>query len=258
MASALITSAIQSGAPLYNAGQKSRCAEIYTAVATRLLTEAALAAQLNITASTLLRNALQSPASDPDARAWQLRQALDSQLAATHPTISQQLLELPPDANPTVSKLARSADGSKEESDAVYRARLSPAQYAVLRQKRTEPRHGVKRENGGFDDVFDAGTYCCGACGTAVYTSDMKYNCGCGWPGFWTNIDGAVRSVPDSDGKRNELVCNACNSHLGHVFIGEKHGYPTDERHCINSCSLSFLPEGATVAQPCSYYGPIN
>lgn len=182
---------------------------------------------------------------------------LQSIVLAAEAAACQSTLALPAGANPSVSNLARRADGSKEESDEAYRSRLSNAQYAVLRKKRTEPRHGVKCQNGGFDDVFDDGRYYCGACSALLYTSDMKYDCGCGWPGFWTNADGAVRSMPDADGRRNELVCNACNSHLGHVFIGEKHGYPTDERHCINSCSLAFAPEGSDVAHACSYSGDI-
>ena len=56
-------------------------------------------------------------------------------------------------------------------------------------------------------EVFDKGTYQCAACGTPLYTSEMKFDCGCGWPGFWTNIDGAVRAVPDADGMRVEIVC---------------------------------------------------
>merc|ERR1712216_957769 len=87
------------------------------------------------------------------------------QIPAKAVAAAAQKLELPRGANPTVSKLARFANGSKEESDAAYRARLTRAQYAVLRQKRTEPPNGVKRANGGFEDVFDAGLYSCGACG---------------------------------------------------------------------------------------------
>jgi peptide-methionine (R)-S-oxide reductase len=162
-----------------------------------------------------------------------------------------------PSAAQPITKLARTIDGSKEEADEKYRSRLSSASFQVLREKATEPRHSVKRTNGGFDDVFDDGVYACLACRTPLYTSDMKYDCGCGWPGFWTNIDGSVRAVQDSDGRRHELVCNACNSHLGHVFFGEGHGHPTDERHCVNSCSLTFLPQGSTQWQDCTYVGRV-
>merc|ERR1719401_384579 len=156
-----------------------------------------------------------------------------------------------PAAAKSVSKLARKIDGSKEEADEQYRSRLSAASFQVLREKATEPRHSTKRAAGGFDDVFDDGVYACLACRTPLYTPDMKYDCGCGWPGFWTNIDGTVRAVRDADGRRHEVVCNACNSHLGHVFFGEGHGHPTDERHCVNSCSLTFLPRGAAQWQDC-------
>jgi peptide-methionine (R)-S-oxide reductase len=75
----------------------------------------------------------------------------------------------------------------------------------------------------------------------------MKFNCGCGWPGFYTNIPGAVYEDADSDGSgRREVMCAACCGHLGHVFRGENFGNPLpNERHCVNSGSLKFLDDAS-------------
>jgi peptide-methionine (R)-S-oxide reductase len=119
---------------------------------------------------------------------------------------------------------------------------LTKSQYYVLREKGTDPRH-LTVAKGGYDDLYDKGTYSCAACGVALYTSAMKFDCGCGWPGFWTNISKTVREEPDKDGLRVEIVCNACNSHLGHVFRNEGFKNPEpNERHCVNSTSLKFTP----------------
>jgi len=150
--------------------------------------------------------------------------------------------------------------------DSVWRERLTENQYSVLRKKATEPRHATKKPNG-FDDLFDPGVYLCGSClaagaQTPVYTSKMKFNCGCGWPGFWTNVAGCVYEQRDNDLERCEILCARCDGHLGHVFRGEKvsakFGHPTDERHCVNSMSLVFAPaDGSEIVVP-SYSGPVH
>ena len=127
-------------------------------------------------------------------------------------------------------------DGSKDLGDAVWKSRLTPTQYAVLRNKGTDPPH-----RGEYDSLYDEGEYFCAGCDTLLYTSDMKFDCGCGWPGFWTNVPKAVREEPDADGSRVEILCNACNGHLGHVFRGEGFPNPLNERHCVNSTSLRFV-----------------
>eukprot|EP00796_Vickermania_ingenoplastis_P004640 gene4640-3343_t len=119
--------------------------------------------------------------------------------------------------------------GSKDVPDAQWRERLSPAAFRVLRLKATDP------VGGPLDDCFEPGEYRCAGCETPLYTSKMKFACGCGWPGFWDCLPGVVREVPDADGRRVEIVCHACNSHLGHIFRGE--GFqnpPPNERHCVN------------------------
>lgn len=130
------------------------------------------------------------------------------------------------------------ADGSKDIGDAAWRERLTSQQFHVLRERGTETRFGP------YYDHFEPGTYSCAACGSLLYTSEMKFRCTCGWPAFWDCVPSAVRERPDSDGLRTEIVCNACNGHLGHVFRGEGFSNPPpNERHCVNSISLSFKPK---------------
>eukprot|EP00439_Symbiodinium_sp_Y106_P073203 s1751_g13.t1 len=119
----------------------------------------------------------------------------------------------------------------------------------VLRNKATEPGHRIKFPQG-FDDHKDSGVYLCSGCYFAgqqvpLYTSSMKFDCGCGWPGFWTNVKDEVYEQRDADGRRCEILCSKCDGHLGHGF-----GYCTDERHCVNSLSLVFLPAKGGEAVP--------
>jgi peptide-methionine (R)-S-oxide reductase len=142
------------------------------------------------------------------------------------------------------TNLAKNPNSKKTKSDEEWRKVLNGTQFKVLRQKATDPR-GITRAKGGWDDHYEKGTYICQACSTQLYTSDMKFDCGCGWPGFWTNTKDAVYESRDADGRRCEILCASCDSHLGHVFRGEGYSNPApNERHCVNSSCLAFVPEG--------------
>ena len=117
------------------------------------------------------------------------------------------------------------------------KAKLTPEQYDVLVEKGTEAPF-----SGEYDSMFDRGSYSCAACGTELFDSETKFDAHCGWPSFYDAKKGAVEfHNDDSLGmSRVEVTCANCGGHLGHVFDGEGHATPTDQRYCINSVSLKF------------------
>lgn len=92
---------------------------------------------------------------------------------------------------------------------------------------------------GKYNDFYEEGIFTCKKCNAALYKSEDKFKSGCGWPSFDDEIQGAVKRVPDRDGRRVEIVCASCGGHLGHVFEGERLT-SKDTRHCVNSISLNF------------------
>lgn len=141
--------------------------------------------------------------------------------------MSRQPTELPP------AKVALSDDE--------WRQKLSPEEFAVLRQAGTE-RPGV----GEYVDTHTEGAYNCRACGAELFRSTEKFDSHCGWPSFFdpSQSDAVILRPDDSHGMRRvEVLCSSCHSHLGHVFTGEGYPTPTDQRYCINSISLTLVPK---------------
>jgi peptide-methionine (R)-S-oxide reductase len=125
----------------------------------------------------------------------------------------------------------------KDEDYASTFNKLTPEEERVIVHKATEP-----PGSGEYNKFFKKGIYRCRRCNTVLFRSDAKFDSGCGWPSFDEALPGAVKEIPDADGRRVEIVCSACGAHLGHVFRGE-HRTPKDTRMCVNSISIDFKPE---------------
>ncbi len=124
----------------------------------------------------------------------------------------------------------------KSKTDDYWREKLTPEQYRILVEKGTE-----RPFTGPFLENKDKGVYECAACGNALFSSDTKYDSGCGWPSFFEplNSDAIDEHRDTSHGMiRTEITCKNCGGHLGHVFPdGPK---PTGIRYCINGGALGF------------------
>jgi peptide-methionine (R)-S-oxide reductase len=121
-------------------------------------------------------------------------------------------------------------------TDEQWRARLTAAEYQVLRKGGTE-----RAFTGEYWDDHTEGVYSCRACDAVLFRSTEKFDSHCGWPSFWAPMAGdRVEYIEDTTlgMRRVEVRCAACGSHLGHVFEGEGYDTPTDQRFCINSISI--------------------
>jgi peptide methionine sulfoxide reductase msrA/msrB len=124
------------------------------------------------------------------------------------------------------------------KSDGQWKETLTPEEYRVLRQSGTE-----RPFTGEYNGFFEKGTYVCAACGAPLFSSEMKYEHGTGWPSFKAPLDERrieLRNDYSLLMKRTEVRCAACGSHLGHVF--DDGPAPTRKHYCINSTALDFKP----------------
>ncbi len=123
------------------------------------------------------------------------------------------------------------------KTDEQWRAELGDFSYSVLREKATE-----RPFTSEFEKFWEPGVYVCKGCGFELFTSETKFDAGCGWPSFYQSIDKKnVKEILDlSHGMtRVEVVCSNCGGHLGHVF-NDGYDQPTGLRYCINGASLGF------------------
>jgi peptide-methionine (R)-S-oxide reductase len=129
------------------------------------------------------------------------------------------------------------SDPRTPDADRDWKNTLTPAQYRVLREEGTE-----RPFSSPLNDEKRPGTYVCAGCGQPLFTAEMKFDSGTGWPSFYTCIEGALETKLDRKlfVTRTEYHCAGCGGHQGHVF--EDGPEPTGQRWCNNGAALRFLP----------------
>lgn len=123
------------------------------------------------------------------------------------------------------------------KTDAEWKKILTPEQYRILRRSGTE-----RAFSSPLNDEKRAGTYVCTGCELPLFTSDMKFDSGTGWPSFFTTLPKAVETKSDSTlfVTRTEYHCARCGGHQGHIF--DDGPPPTGQRWCNNGLVLKFIP----------------
>lgn len=134
-------------------------------------------------------------------------------------------------------RIARLTRSIMTKSEQEWQAKLTPAQFRVLRQNGTEPPGTGEYINTPQDKSL---IYKCVGCDSPLYKASTQFNAHCGWPAFYEAIPGSITTKTDSTlgMVREEMRCANCDGHLGHIFRGEGYNTPTDARHCVNSICL--------------------
>lgn len=130
----------------------------------------------------------------------------------------------------------KTAMGKVQKTDQEWKDTLTDEEYRILRQKGTEPAW-----TGDLLDNKKKGVYTCAGCGNELFTDDMKFDSGTGWPSFDAEIEGGKidKHLDKSHGMtRTEITCSRCGGHLGHLFFDGR--TETQQRYCVNSASLNF------------------
>ncbi|CAN5709119.1 peptide-methionine (R)-S-oxide reductase MsrB [soil metagenome] len=128
---------------------------------------------------------------------------------------------------------------SRRKVEAEWKKQLTPEQYRIAREKGTE-----RAFTGAYHDTKEPGVYRCVCCGSELFRSDAKFDSGTGWPSFTKPVaNESVKTVEDTSHgmRRIEVMCAACDAHLGHVFPDGPG--PERTRYCINSAALKLEPE---------------